>query len=215
MSKKFVKSWEKTQGKGVPTRIKETIRPPGPIKPRVDKAVRALEMQLQRLDQIGNRLGERDKAIFGRVVSSLSKHDTAHATVFANELAEIRKMSKMILQSRLALEQVVLRLRTVQELGDVVVSLAPALSVIQGIRTGISGVLPEAEQELSNIGTMLNSMLFEAGSTSGMTLDFGSANEDAQKILSEAAAVAEQQMKSRFPELPAAAGIAESQTEKQ
>ena len=40
--------------------------------------------------------------------------------VFANELAEIRKMEKMIVHARLALEQIVIRLRTVSELGNVV-----------------------------------------------------------------------------------------------
>jgi len=35
-----------------------------------------------------------------------------------------------------------------------------------------------------------------------MTLNFDTVNEDAQKILTEAATVAEQKIKEKFPELP-------------
>ena len=43
----------------------------------------------------------------------------------------------------------------------------------------------------------------EAGQSTGFTLNFEATNEDAQRILSEAATVAEQRMKDKFPELPA------------
>ena len=36
----------------------------------------------------------------------------------------------------------------------------------------------------------------------GYNLNFEAANEDAEKVLAEAAAVAEQRMKEKFPEIP-------------
>jgi division protein CdvB (Snf7/Vps24/ESCRT-III family) len=44
--------------------------------------------------------------------------------------------------------------------------------------------------------------MFEAGLNSGMTMNFDSVNEDAAKILTEAATVAEQRVSANFPELP-------------
>jgi hypothetical protein len=44
--------------------------------------------------------------------------------------------------------------------------------------------------------------MIEAGQGSGMTLNFDSVNEDASKILEEAATVAEQKVKDKFPDLP-------------
>jgi division protein CdvB (Snf7/Vps24/ESCRT-III family) len=46
-------------------------------------------------------------------------------------------------------------------------------------------------------------MIVEAGQSTGLTINFETANEDAQKILIDAAAVAEQKVKERLPELPA------------
>ncbi|MEM2045460.1 MAG: hypothetical protein QXO20_04690, partial [Candidatus Bathyarchaeia archaeon] len=118
------------------------------------------------------------------------------------ELAEIGKMEKVIMNARLDLEQIVLRLKTITELGDVLTTLAHAVSVLKSVRTGLASFLPEADHELNEIGDMLSSIIMEAGQTTGLTLNFEAANEDAQKILAEAAAIAEQRIKEKLPELP-------------
>jgi division protein CdvB (Snf7/Vps24/ESCRT-III family) len=204
LSEKFAKKWEDKQDQTpITNKIKEAVRPPGPLKPRLDFAVRRIELQVQRLDKASERFSERDKSIFARIVDAYSKHDTPRANVFANELAEIRKMEKMIMHARLALEQIVLRLSTVSELGDVVTTLAPAVSVLRSVRTGMASIFPEAERELGSIGNLLNGIIIDAGQSTGLTINFESANEDAQKILTEASTVAEQKIKDKFPELPA------------
>ncbi|MEM3578012.1 MAG: Snf7 family protein [Candidatus Bathyarchaeia archaeon] len=203
MSERFSRKWEsKKDEQPLTNRIKDAVRPPGPLKPRLDFAVRRIELQIQKLDQATERFSQRDKAIFARIVDAYTKHDTARANVFANELAEIRKMERLIMNARLALEQIVLRLRTVSELGDVVSTLGPAVGVLRSVRAGLASVFPEAENELGEIGNLLSGIMIEAGQSSGMTLNFDAVNEDAQKILTEAATVAEQRIKEKFPELP-------------
>jgi division protein CdvB (Snf7/Vps24/ESCRT-III family) len=204
LSERFAKRWEsKREEQPFQNRLKEAVRPPGPLRPRLDVAVRRIELQVQKLDQATERFGQRDKTIFARIVDAYTKHDTARANVFASELAEIRKMERLIINARLALEQIVLRLRTVSELGDVVSTLGPAVGVLRSVRAGLVSVFPEAENELGEIGNMLSGIMIEAGQGSGMTLNFDTVNEDASKILTEAATVAEQRVKDRFPDLPA------------
>lgn len=203
MSERFSKKWEsRREEQPFTNRIKDAVKPPGPLKPRLDFAVRRIELQVQKLDQATERFSQRDKTIFARIVDAYTKHDTSRANVFANELAEIRKMERLIINARLALEQIVLRLRTVSELGDVVSTLGPAVSVLRSVKSGLVSVFPEAESELGEIGNMLSGIMIEAGQGSGMTLSFDSVNEDAAKILTEASTVAEQRIKEKFPDLP-------------
>ena len=101
---------------------------------------------MQKLDQATDRFSQRDKAIFARIVDAYTKHDTARANVFANELAEVRKMERLIINARLALEQIVLRLRTVSELGDVVSTLGPAVGVLRSVRAGLSQRIPRSRK---------------------------------------------------------------------
>jgi len=199
---KFVERWDNTTKVSLSEKIRTSLRSPEPLRPKLERAIRGLQLQIQRLDNLHNRLTERDKQIFSKVVEAYSKHDMARATIYANELAEIRKMAKMVLKARLALEQVVIRLSTIHELGEAVTVIAPAMGVIRNVRNGLSVLLPEAERELGEISSLLSGLLVEAGQTAGLTINFDVANEDAQKILEEAAKVAEERMKQRFPELP-------------
>ena len=113
-----------------------------------------LKTQITKLDQTSLKLKSRDSAIFNSVVSSIQKHDMPHATVYANELNEVRKMNKMVTQSKLALEQIALRLNTVSELGDVVVTLTPAMGVIKDIQSDTSNLklnISRAMQKIDDI----------------------------------------------------------------
>jgi division protein CdvB (Snf7/Vps24/ESCRT-III family) len=209
----FAGKWEKQNNQSFGTKVKDSVRNPGPLKPRLDLAIRQIQVQVAKLDSTSTKLRERDNSIFGKVVASLQKHDTQHASVFANELAEIRKMNKMVTQAKLALEQIVLRLNTITELGDIVVTLTPAMAVIRNVKQGLVGVLPEAESEIGEISGLLSSILVDAGTVGGYSLNFEAANEDAERILAEASAVAETRMKEKFPEIPTTLPSAEAGTE--
>lgn len=195
------KKWEAKNEPSVGAKVKEAIRPPGPLKPRLDNAMRRIDVQVQKLDQTSNRFADRDKTIFGRLVDSYEKHDMTRAHVYANELAEIRKMEKMTLQAKMALEQISLRLTTVTELGDIAVTLAPVIGVVTNVTRMIGAVSPEAAKELGEIGDLLNGIALDAGAIGSMSLNFDNLSEDSEKILSEAASVAEQRMKTKFPDL--------------
>jgi division protein CdvB (Snf7/Vps24/ESCRT-III family) len=93
------------------------------------------------------------------------------------------------------------------------VTLTPAMSVIRSVRQGLVSVLPEAEGEIGEISGLLSSILVDAGTVGGYSLNFEAANEDAEKVLAEAAAVAEQRMKEKFPEIPSGLPSMEGSTE--
>ena len=203
MSERFAKKWETRRDETtfIDT-IKTTITPPPPLKPRMNQAVRRLELQIHRLDQANERFTQKDKALFAKIVAAYEKHDSAHANIYANELAEVRKMEKLVMNAKLALDQVQLRLQTVTEFGDIVATLGPVIGVLRSVSLGLVGVIPEAENELGDIGNMLSGLMFDAGQSSGLSLNFNSVNEDAAKILDEAATVAEQKISANFPDLP-------------
>jgi division protein CdvB (Snf7/Vps24/ESCRT-III family) len=203
VSERFAKKWESEREKNSFTNsLREVIRQPTPLKPRIDYATRRLELQIHKLDQSSERFTQKDRSLFTKIVDSYAKHDTTHANVYANELAEVRKMEKLVMNARLALDQVLLRLRTVTEFGDIVSTLGPVIGVLRSISAGLVGVLPDAENELAEIGNMLSGLMFEVGQGSGLSINFNSVNEDAAKILEEAATVAEQKISANLPELP-------------
>lgn len=199
----FASKWVKSQQPTAAERIREVFQPSGPLKPRIEQAARQLQAEVQKIDSILSKLKKKDEEIFRRSVAAMQNHDTQLATALSNELAEVRKMNKIVSQAKLALEQIIMRLKTVQDLGDIAVTLAPAAGIIRSLRGALSNIMPDAEGELGEINGLLSNILVEAGQLGGLTLNFEAANEEAEKILAEASAVAEQRMKETFPNLPA------------
>ena len=204
MSEHFAKKWESRRNEASFTdTLREVVKPQPPLKPRMDFAVRRLELQVNKLDQANERFTQKDKTLFAKLVDAYAKHDTARANIYATELAEVRKMAKLVMNAGLALDQVILRIRTCTEFGDIVANLGPAIGVLRSVGSCMGSVLPEAENELGEIGNILSGLMFDAGLNSGTSMNFDSVNEDAAKILNEAATVAEQKVSENFPDLPA------------
>lgn len=203
---RFEKNWKPAQpSQSFGQKTKETIRGPRPLKPQIQKATGELNQEVHRLDGALNRLKQREAAIFKKTVTAVQHHDEATSKAYSNELAEVKKMTKVVTQSKIALEQITMRLQTVTDVGDFTATLAPAIGVVKNVRQTIGQAMPDAQSALGDIGTELNSMMTDVGGLSGANLfTAGESSEEAEKIMAEAAAIAEKRMGETFPEVPSA-----------
>jgi len=206
----FSNNWDRKKSTRLGERLRNAFSNPGPLKPRLDALMHQIQLVMAKLDTSMAKIRERDSTLFAKTVAAVQKHENQRASMFANELSEVRKVGKMVTQSKLALEQIVLRLNTITELGDIVNTLAPATSIVRSVKEDIVGVMPDAEGEMGEVSSLLSGILVDAGSMGGYTMNFETANEEAEMALSEAAAVAESRMKEKFPDIPQSAGAEES-----
>ena len=197
----FEKVWSGKRG-GIQDKFKDALKPKTQLRNKIDSAVRALDLQKRKLDIALVSLREKDKHYYNKIIDSLRAYDRNRAALYANELAEVRKALRSINQAKLAIEQISLRLSTVKDIGDIVVTLAPAMSVIKSVRGSLSDILPQADNEFSTIADLLSSILVDAGQMGGITLNFSTANEEAERILKEAQAQVESEMKEKLPSVP-------------
>jgi len=153
------------------------------------------------LDRAVKRFEIRDAEIFQRVVKAMTERDTARANIFATELGEIRKVEKMLSHASLALQSVSMRLSTVSEMGDVVSVLSPAKSMLNNIRSEMCSILPEASQELGNIGNLLSDIVTTTHQSNDIPENTIMASADAMAILEEAEVAAEKKLGEKFPEV--------------
>lgn len=216
----FNKRWVKpTTNEGVANKLLENkfmdnIKSPVPLKPKIEDAQKKLQLQISKLDGISNKMSEKDHLIFKRIVYAMQNHDSQYAKVLSNELSQIRKMNKMVSSAKLAMEQIQLRLNTITELGDVVVTLTPAMSVIKGIQGGLSSMMPEADQSFGQISDLLSNIMNDSSQIPNTEISgTGMISEDSMKILEDASMVVEQSMKDKFPDLPSSSEIDQESSE--
>ncbi len=198
----FVKGWNGKQEPSLGEKIKGAFKSQQPLRYKLVMAHYKLKSTISRLEVYISKMQERDRVLFERVVDAQMSKDTARAAMYANEIAEIRKVTKQLIATQIALEQVELRLETVTELGDVFTNLIPVVGVVKELRNSIKGMMPELSLELADVEEGLQEVVIEAGDFTGANLEQAPASPEARKILEEASAIAEQRMKENFPELP-------------
>ncbi|HKG71414.1 MAG TPA: hypothetical protein VKA87_05915 [Nitrososphaeraceae archaeon] len=201
------KKWNNNaRSESVRDKLREVAQSQTPLKPRIEEAQRKLQIQISKLDSISNKMQEKDKVIFSRIVNAMQNHDSHYAKVLSGELSQIRRTNKMVNSAKLAFEQIQLRLNTMTELGDIVVTLSPAMSVIKGIQGGLKTMLPEADQSFGQISDLLGGIMSGSsqmataemlgGGISSISLD-----EEAVNIMQEATTIVEESTRGKFPDL--------------
>lgn len=193
------KRWFKQPKESVSDKLKDAIRPKENLRNQVSSAQRSVQVLVTRLDSKSTRLQEQDAKLFQSVVSAMQAHETERASAYSNELAEVRKITRSITQIKLVLEQINLRMGTVQDFGDVVTSISPVVSVVKGMRGSLQGIMPEAGSEMSDIGDMLSGMITDAGQLGGTFNKVSSSSDESEKILAEASALVELKHEDKFP----------------
>ncbi|MGI0082898.1 MAG: Snf7 family protein [Nitrosopumilaceae archaeon] len=199
----FDKKWTKSPTPSVGERLNDAIKPKGPLKPRIEIAVRKLQNQISKLDGMITKLKQRDEKLFKRIVVATQQHDFTASKVLSQELAEVRKVTKLLGNARMALEQIELRLSTFHDLGDTVITIMPTIGLMKSLRSSLVKFMPEADRELSGMTEMLNGLMTDTFHSGDFGIDSGATTEESEKILQEAAAVAEAAVNDKLPSMPA------------
>ena len=208
----FDKTWARQETRGLTDRIRDTVKPEAALKPRIQTAVNKLQVQISKMDSMLTRLRERDQQLFNRIVMAMQQHDTTASRVLSNELAEIRKVTKMLGNARMSLEQVQLRLTTIHDLGDAMIAIGPAVATMKGMRSSLGRFMPEADSELNSMTQTLNGLMVDSLSGDAFNVEQDTTNEETERILREASAVAEQQIGDKFPSVPSSSGLSSQTT---
>lgn len=177
-------------------------KPGGPLKPRLDAVEKKIQLQVSRLEDIHKDLKSKDEEFFHKLAISIKETNAQYTTLLSSDLSKIRQTTRVVFIAKVALEKITARLSEVNDFGDLVVVLSPAMAVVKSLRSLLTPFLPEMEQELGVISELLSGILVDAGQVGGYTINFETANEEAVRLIEEASGIVEQKMKEEFPGIP-------------
>jgi len=198
----FEKTWAQREVKSMTEKIRDTVKPQGALKPRIQTAVNKLQVQTSKMDVMLTKLHQRDQQRFVRIVTAMQSHDTQASRVLSSELAEVRKVSRVLGNARNSLEQVQLRLTTIHDLGDAMIAIGPAMSTMKELKPTMSKFMSEADSELNTMTETLNGLMVDSLSGDSFEMQDSAMTEETNSILQEAEAVASQQTDEKFPSIP-------------
>ena len=180
-------SWNKVEGETLSQKVISKVKPDEPLKNKIDFAQRKLQSQISKLEVINEKLRKKHDMIFEKIVNAQRNNKNVYAQAYAGELTQVRKMKNMISGAKLSMEQVKLRLDTVSELGDVVVTLSPCMSIIKGLSPSLNGIMGEAGTSMTDLSQILGDVMAGSSVSGGDTMNVSKeTNADTLAILEEA-----------------------------
>ena len=183
--------------------LDKVVKPESALKNKISNAQSALQIQISKLECTHKKLQDNHDRIFNKIVDAKKARDESKARSYAIELQELRKIKTMIGNAKLSMEQIQLRLNTVSELGDVVVTLSPCMSLIKGLAPSISSLMPGVSSSLQDLTGVLNDVMTTSTFDPESIISNDHLDQDTTAILEEAHAVIEGETISKMPEPPA------------
>ena len=180
----------------------DKIKPESALKNKIEDAGKKMEQQISRLEQAHNKLKQNHEHIFKKIVEAKLIRNESRARTYAIELQEIIKAENKIAEAKLAMEQIKLRLNTVSELGDIVVTLSPCMSLIKGLAPSISTLMPQMHTSMEDLTSMFSDMLTDSSLSQESMTPIHQGNTDTDAILQEAHDVIEGKTRTAMPEPP-------------
>ncbi len=196
-------SWNKAAGESISQKVMGRVKPDVPLKNKIELAQRKLQFQISKLENITEKLQKKHDGIFEKIVTAQKSRNIPYAQAYAAELVQVRKMKDMVSGAKLSMEQIQLRLNTVSELGDVVVTLSPCMSIIKGLSPSLNGIMPEANASMQDLSQILGDVMSGSSIEGGDMMNVGNhQSADTLAILEEAHSVIAGQTKQSIPDLP-------------
>jgi division protein CdvB (Snf7/Vps24/ESCRT-III family) len=149
------------------------------------------------------KVKRRDDEYFGKCLGARLRNDYSHAILYASECLEMRKLYKIVFQCELALEQMIIRLETLEIFSEIsYIMIFPVTSVMKRVKDEIIDFMPTISYDMEIVMGKLNDVV------SNMTIDqitdinIEFSSEGSFDIFNEAKIYAEKEVESKFPVIP-------------
>lgn len=173
----------------------------GGFKKKIIVAARRIDGYKREVANLRFRLEGRRQSLFEHVVRAIEQRDDDRASVYAVELSEVKKVLRVVTVSELALTQMMVRLESIRDIGDVSVCMEEAFKILRGISPSVSGVVPALENATDEVKTMLSETLVGLGNLSpSVSLDIRS--EGGEELLEKAKIYADEKAMSLKENIP-------------
>ena len=161
------------------------------VKPKIASTIKEIELHRKELENLRGKLEQRRKALFDTTVRAMMAKDQSKAMVYANEWSELRKVGKVVYASELALTQVVLRLESILDVGDVMSHMSMAFKVLRKVNKTVQGLVPSLDQASDEINSALTETMSEMGHVSP-SISLNIQTESGEELVEQARKLAEE-----------------------
>jgi len=163
----------------------------------------SIDIIIHRLQNLRNNLRGKAESYFRSIVEFQARHDP-RASMYADEVAQLRNLAQKLYYGEILLEKVKVRLEVISLLGPVGEQLRVAEQLISEAKVVFSGV----DVDLSEVNTLSDRVSEIMESTQAPLMEYPPQvsevrSPEVNQIISEASTLAAERIASEFPQVPA------------
>lgn len=166
------------------------------------EAISELGKHYSRLELAYNKLARRDRELFDECVSYLSKGLKNKAIVYANEIAEVRKLMAIVQGMQLTIEKAILRLETFKAVTPTLEEIRGVFSEVRGALEDAAKIIPSLTPELNGLMQSINELVAATEISLAPPEPVVVKDEATEAILKEAADFLREEIERKIPEPP-------------
>ena len=118
------------------------------IRSEIDQVINLLKDQIENIGGYIEYLEDRWWGVSRKALSLMASGECADAREYAREALLIEKLIRLFRNARLALEAVIVRLETINEVGELLPLLMPVTKVLETLAERLEKYLPEVSKAL-------------------------------------------------------------------
>ncbi len=182
----FISKWLYVQHKFVDQPRANSLCQRVSLKPRIEELILKIDAQIINFNSIIHEL----KTIYDNLLNerqlSIKENNSQYSTLISADIINSTRIIKTLHLSKIAFEKLKNKLQRISNFEDIVIGLAPAMTIVKNIRASLIQCIPESQEELGSISELIGCILIDAGQIGGYTINFKAANDEALRLLNEA-----------------------------
>lgn len=198
----ILRSWDQEANINWISQIKGKMGKSKSFRKRVYYSIYYLKVQQEKLERIIFRLNRRHDECYDKSVHAKNKRDNDRASIYAEECDQVKKIVKIVVYCKLALEQVILRLETVWIFSDLATSVSIPIHLLKDVKDKLSCILPTFSSHMGKIASELDDMVQMTGQIASEPDVTSNLTEEASAILEQASLVVESRSQEVLPDAP-------------
>lgn len=183
----------------------------GGLKDRLTVAVRRIEGHRKELEVLRGKLETRRQVLFESTVKALEKKDEARANVYASEHSELKKVIHVVTANELALTQIIVRLESMRDVGDVIYQMNSAFKILKRVSGTVTGMVPALENATQEVNSTLTGVMEGLGTISP-NFSLSVKTESEEEIVERAKTYAEEKALELKEQIPSSILTAKGET---
>ncbi|RLG82020.1 MAG: hypothetical protein DRO09_01210 [Thermoprotei archaeon] len=161
-----------------------------------------IESSISEIRDSVTKLKLRYDNLLKRAITALLRGERDKALIYANEMVEVKSMFKKLKVSEKALEQVKLRLETIESVTNVPMVLNEIAGILAATKDYVHDVMPALAYGLDSLITETRRVMSETTDVEERSVEVIHYTPEAKKLLKEIEAAAEESVSKQLPELP-------------